>query len=88
MAARSKTRILVVEDDLSVRLTISQLLGEQGYEVTAAADGFDALLRLQQKLPHLIVSDLLHAANVGIRIAFYCSTQISRDSSRRVERGI
>lgn len=58
MPAKSKTRILVVEDDISVRLTISQLLGEQGYEVTTAADGFDALLRLQQEVPHLILSDL------------------------------
>src|SRR5579864_4040700 len=58
MPAKSKTRILIVEDDVSVRLTISQLLSEQGYEVTTAADGFDALLRLQQEVPHLIVSDL------------------------------
>jgi len=58
MPAKSKTRILVVEDDISVRLTISQLLSEQGYEVTTAADGFDALLRLQQEVPHLILSDL------------------------------
>jgi CheY-like chemotaxis protein len=58
MPAKSKTRILVVEDDISVRLTISQLLSERGYEVTTAADGFDALLRLQQEVPHLILSDL------------------------------
>jgi CheY-like chemotaxis protein len=58
MPAKPKTRVLVVEDDISVRLTISQLLSERGYEVTTAADGFDALLRLQQEVPHLIVSDL------------------------------
>ena len=58
MPAKSKKRILVVEDDISVRLTISQLLSEQGYEVTTAADGFDALLHLQQEVPHLILSDL------------------------------
>jgi CheY-like chemotaxis protein len=58
MRARYKTRILVVEDDTSVRVTISQLLSERGYEVTTAADGFDALLRLQHEVPHLILSDL------------------------------
>jgi CheY-like chemotaxis protein len=58
MPAKSKTRILIVEDDISVRLTISELLSEQGYEVTTAGDGFDALLRLQQEVPHLILSDL------------------------------
>lgn len=58
MCAKSKIRILVVEDDTSVRLTIAQLLSEQGYEVTTAGDGFDALLHLREELPHLIVSDL------------------------------
>jgi CheY-like chemotaxis protein len=47
-----------VEDDISVRVTISQLLSERGYEVTTAADGFDALLCLREQVPHLILSDL------------------------------
>jgi CheY-like chemotaxis protein len=58
MRTESKTRILVVEDDLSVRLTISQLLRDEGYEVSTASDGFDALLHLQQEVPDLILSDL------------------------------
>jgi len=53
-----KTRILVVEDDATVRLTISNLLREQGYDVTIAIDGFDALLQLEQRIPDLILSDL------------------------------
>ena len=53
-----KTRILVVEDDVTVRDTISQMLEEEGYAVTTAYDGFDALLRLQSETPDLILSDL------------------------------
>lgn len=55
---KSKTRILVVEDDATVRQTISKLLCDEGYDVSIAVDGFDALLQLQQKLPDLILSDL------------------------------
>jgi len=58
MPAKSKTRVLVVEDDISVRLTISKLLSDEGYEVSTASDGFDALLHLQQEVPKLILSDL------------------------------
>jgi CheY-like chemotaxis protein len=58
MVPKSKTRILVVEDDATVRLTISKLLGDEGYEVSIANDGFDALLQLQQRIPNLILSDL------------------------------
>lgn len=58
MVPKSKTRILVVEDDATVRLTISALLRDQGYDVSVAIDGFDALLQLRQKVPDLILSDL------------------------------
>ena len=58
MRTESKTRILVVEDDAIVRLTISELLSEEGYDVSSATDGFDALLHLQQAIPDLILSDL------------------------------
>src|ERR1043165_6504314 len=58
MPTKSKTRILVVEDDLIVRLTISKLLDDEGYEVSTASDGFDALMHLQEAVPDLILSDL------------------------------
>jgi CheY-like chemotaxis protein len=58
MGTKSKTRILVVEDDVTVRQTISKLLVAEGYNVSTANDGFDALLHLQQAIPDLILSDL------------------------------
>lgn len=58
MSDDAKTRILIVEDDVSVRFTISKLLSDQGYEVSTASDGFDALLHLQENVPDLILSDL------------------------------
>ena len=58
MVPKHKRRILVVEDDATVRLTISALLREQGYDVSVAIDGFDALLQLEQNIPDLILSDL------------------------------
>ncbi|GAC1674819.1 MAG: hypothetical protein NVS9B5_00130 [Terriglobales bacterium] len=58
LSTKSKTQILVVEDDVSVRSVISRVLAEAGYEVTTAEDGFDALLNLQQATPDLILSDL------------------------------
>jgi CheY-like chemotaxis protein len=58
MVTKFKTRILVVEDDATVRHTISKLLDAEGYDVDTANDGFDALLHLQQTIPDLILSDL------------------------------
>lgn len=56
--ARSKTRILVVDDDESVREVICLILEQEGYEVFTANDGFDALLHLKHETPDVIVSDL------------------------------
>src|SRR6185503_2591064 len=58
MVPKYKTRILVVEDDATVRLTISRLLAEEGYDVSTANDSFDALLQLEQRVPDLMLSDL------------------------------
>ena len=58
MHTKSKKQILVVEDDATVRLTISKLLSDEGYDVSSATDGFDALMHLQEAVPDLILSDL------------------------------
>jgi CheY-like chemotaxis protein len=55
---RVKHRILVVDDDESIRELFRRILQKEGYEVTAANNGFDALLRLKEVVPDVIVSDL------------------------------
>ena len=57
-AEKHQIRILVVEDDRVVRQTISMLLGASGYSVSDADNGFSALLRLQEELPDVLVTDL------------------------------
>ena len=53
-----KTRILVVDDALSVRRSMEQLLGDAGYEVTTANDGFLALDSMRENLPAILLTDL------------------------------
>lgn len=56
--ADAKQDILIVDDDLSVRLSISFLLAEGGYTARLAADGVEALARIQEQVPHILLSDL------------------------------
>src|SRR6185437_8095735 len=53
-----KGRILIVDDDPSIRATVSMLLAARGYDVKAAENGFDALLQIKTHMPELIISDL------------------------------
>jgi CheY-like chemotaxis protein len=51
-------RILIVEDDTTLRDFGKLLLSAQGYEVLCAEDGFEGLAALKQSLPDIIISDL------------------------------
>lgn len=68
MTKNTKIRILVAEDDPGVRQTISMMLEHSGYDVATAADGFEALLRLQDQVPDLILSDLNMPAMSGFEL--------------------
>jgi chemotaxis protein histidine kinase CheA/CheY-like chemotaxis protein len=56
--AFQRTRILVVDDALSVRRSMEQLLEDAGYEVVTAADGFLALEAVRSKAPAMVLTDL------------------------------
>ena len=53
------TKILLVEDSKFLRLTAERALARAGYEVSSAADGEEALRMAREKLPDLILLDML-----------------------------
>lgn len=54
-----KTRILLIEDEATLSLIISETLEQEGYEVFTAQDGEEGLLLFGQHPPHLIVTDIM-----------------------------
>ena len=50
--------ILVVDDDVSHRVLICDVLEEMGYRTTQAENGRDALDRLEVELPQAVLLDL------------------------------
>lgn len=58
-AARQQTRrILVVDDSLSVRKGLMQLLQDAAFEVKGAGDGMEAIRALETFHPHLVCTDM------------------------------
>ncbi len=51
--------VLVVDDAADMRELIDELLTDQGYEVVTAASGGHALGLLQERVPDLVITDLL-----------------------------
>lgn len=50
--------IMTVDDSASVRQMVSFTIREAGYEVIEAVDGKDALAKIGDRTPHMVITDL------------------------------
>jgi CheY-like chemotaxis protein len=57
--SRRETRVLVIEDDETLRETLAEVLVDEGHEVRAAAHGDEALGHLDGWVPDVILLDLM-----------------------------
>jgi len=62
-------RILVVDDDLDIREVIAELLTDEGYEVSVARNGQEALASCRALPPELIILDLQMPVMDGLEFA-------------------
>jgi two-component system OmpR family response regulator len=68
-AAVEASRILVVEDSAEVVALLERVLGEQGYDVSAATDGVSGLARAIEQTPDLVILDLGLPGRDGLQVA-------------------
>lgn len=52
-------RILLVDDEMSSAEVLALVLASEGYEVTVAADGHQAISRLMEAEPHVLITDFM-----------------------------
>ncbi len=58
-AAKSTQRlVMIVDDSLTVRKVTSRMLQREGFDVVTAKDGIDALERLNEQVPDVILLDI------------------------------
>lgn len=60
--------VFVVDDDPVVRILVSEYLGSNGYTVEALENGAQALQRLNECLPDVVVLDLMMPEMSGIEV--------------------
>jgi len=51
--------VLIVDDEVNIRRVLAAMLKREGYEITTAADGEQALAVLQKTPVHVVVTDLV-----------------------------
>jgi twitching motility two-component system response regulator PilG len=60
--------ILAVDDSLTVRKIVAMTLEKNGYKVITAADGYEALSKLKETLPDLILLDITMPGMDGYQV--------------------
>ena len=66
--AKSKASILVVDDEPAMRLLVTSILKCEGHEVTAAANGEEALQLIDRHHYHLVITDLKMPGMSGVAL--------------------
>ena len=61
-------QVLIVDDSLSVRNSLSQLVSDNGYEPVLARDGVEALRIFEEKHPDMVLTDLEMPRMTGIEL--------------------
>jgi DNA-binding NtrC family response regulator len=60
------SKILVVDDEPSVRKELRKFLNDKGYDVVEAGDGNEALTVYQQENPHVVLLDVRMPGKDGV----------------------
>jgi CheY-like chemotaxis protein len=64
-----KRRILLVDDDLAVLLTLKAVLELHGFEVETAGSSAEAFARMESSVYHMVISDLsMETAEAGLEV--------------------
>ena len=54
----TKARILIVDDEPSIRMSMALILTQLGYHVRSAVEGFSALRAIREEMPDILITDL------------------------------
>ena len=66
--AEAATRVLVVEDDPSARMGLTELIRAWGYETAGAVDGEDAIAQVRVNQPDIVLADLVMPRRDGLSL--------------------
>jgi DNA-binding response OmpR family regulator len=70
--------ILLVEDDVDLADTCCMVLETCGYEVRVAHDVEDALAKIAERAPALLISDCIMPGRTGLALSLEVRTRFSR----------
>ncbi len=64
-------KILIVEDEESFHILYKAMLDDMGYDIVSAYDGDEALKKVEQETPDLVITDILMDMVTGDTFLLY-----------------
>ena len=71
-------KILIAEDDELILKIIEFRLKKDGHEVIVAKDGREALLKIEELLPDMVISDIMMPYTSGLEIVSALKTKLEK----------
>ncbi len=68
MGKNDVKRILVIDDEQSIRLLLEKLLSREGFDVIAAKDGKEGMALFKKEPADLVITDIIMPEKEGIEI--------------------
>ena len=62
-------KIMIVDDEEDIRVSVGQIFEVSGYQVMRAQDGNDCLQKLEREIPDLIILDIMMPGMSGWDVA-------------------
>ena len=62
-------KIMIVDDEKDIRISVGQIFEISGYEVTKAEDGNDCINKLERETPDIVILDIMMPGMNGWDVA-------------------
>jgi CheY-like chemotaxis protein len=66
--------ILLADDEAALRFLLTETLADEGYDITEAADGQEALTHIQNSAYQLIILDYMMPEKTGVEVCEWLRT--------------
>lgn len=67
-------KILIVEDDDLMIVILQFILKKEGYEISVAKDGLNAIERIPEIVPDMVITDIMIPFRSGLEVISYVKT--------------
>jgi DNA-binding NtrC family response regulator len=68
MAKRDSRQVLIVDDDVAIRTSLADAVSEWDVDVRVAGDATEALARVAERVPDLVLSDMRMPGDTGLHL--------------------